>query len=372
MIQTVLKTPLFSRSEVKSRSQRWCANDRLPRAQWAVVESKDQEPVAFYFDVNADGKLSDEEKSLPVPPPDLKLGFSCAFITSDFILRTQDQREIPFRYILVGISSNIPYQWGPFCVLEGQTNLTDEPTELVLYPDKLDGYSFTAFGSSSYALFPAGQKVEGYRAHYRLSSLIEYKGTFYRLTLDGVHEKGKTVHVAFEKDPKQTGQWAVALKGKETLTARLGTATVNGAEDDSIDLDTHDTPSSLPEGRYRLSSALIGYGVQKDSDRQATFVDGPVFEIRAGQTRQIEAGDLTLSVRAVNESDRNRPGVKERSVFAQGTPIFLVPQIKGKGGEVYTRFSQKNQRNDFVDVSAHIMILDANGKTVASADMPYT
>jgi hypothetical protein len=83
-------------------------------------------------------------------------------------------------------------------------------------------------------------------------------------------------------------------------------------------------------------------------------------------------GGLTLSVTAVEEQDRGRSDVKERTTFAKGTQLYLALQIQGKAGEVYTRFSQKTGGpGDLTDVKPHVTILDSTGKQVVSTDMEY-
>jgi len=299
------------------------------------------------------------------------MGIPHAFVTPDFTLATQDGREMLFRYILVRISGSTPYQWGPCCVLEGQANLAGEPTKLILYPDKSTAPSFTTFGSSSYTLFPGGPRAGRYPARHPLSSLIEYQGTFYRLKLDGMHEKGKTVRVTLEKDTRPTGRWAVDLQGKETLQARLERATINGAGDNSIHFDLSDTQSPVPHGRYRLSSASITYGVQQDSDWKVAIL-GPEFEIEADKTRPIHLGGPVPSIRAIAENERGRSDAKARTTFAKGTSIYLIPQIQGQAGDRYAQFFRKNPQNSFVGMTAHVAILDEKGKAVASGDVPYT
>jgi hypothetical protein len=351
-------------------------NRSLQKNQWSVVELKDKKPIAFYFDVNADGKLSDDEKFLPAARTESNSPFPYAFMTSDFAMHTEDQREIPFRVVLVGNvydTDRISYMWSPACVLEGQATLAGEPLKLFLYADGFRG-SFTTFGSCSYVLLPAGQKLEGYLPRSPLSSLVYHKGTFYQLKLSGAHEKGKAVQVAFTKDTTPTGRLAITLQGKEPLKARVGRSVINGATGNSIYFEMPDTQSPLPEGRYRLTSGSIGYGVGNDSDWQATFSQGPPFEINAGKTRQIELGGLTLSVGAVDEKERYRSDVKQRSTYAKGTSIYLSPQIKGKAGEVYTRFDglqDKGGLNSFTGVKPHVTIRDPDGKMVASTDMEY-
>jgi hypothetical protein len=348
-------------------------NRALPKAQWSVVELQDQRPIALYFDVNADGELSEQEKFLPAVPSGSNFGYPYAFVTSDFLIR-KDQREIPFRVMLVGNTygdSRVSYMWSPAGVLEGQANLAGEPMRLVLYANGFSG-SFTDFGSCSFMLLPAGQKLEGYLPRSPLSSLIQHERTFYRLKLSGTHEKDKTVRITFEKDTTPTGHLAAALRGKETLKARIASATIQGATDNSIQFQVADLALPLPEGRYRLGYAAVSYGAERDDEWRIMFNEGPTFEINAGKTRQVALGGLTLSVSAVDEKDRYNSNAREQSTYVKGTTIYLTPRIKGKVGEVYTRFSQKNATgNNFTDVKPHLTILDPDGKTVASADMEY-
>jgi len=346
-------------------------NRALPKAQWSVVELKDGEPSAFYFDVNADGELSEAEKSLPVASSRSIFGFPYVFITSDFLLRTE-QREIPFRVMLVGQRSGpqIHYMWSPAGVLEGQATLAGEPRRLVLYANGFSG-SFTDFGSCSFMLLPAGHELEGYLPRSPLSSLIRHQETFYRVKLSGAHEKDKTLRVIFEKDTTPTGQLAPEVRGTEPLQARIASATINGATDNTIHFVVSDLKAPLPEGRYRLSYGTVHYGVQNE-DWRITFSEGPAFEIHADKVQPMELGGLTLSVNAVEEKDRYNQDAQERSAYAKGTTVYLTPQIKGKAGEVYTRVSQKNAGgNNFTDVKPHVTIVDPDGKTVASADLEY-
>ena len=346
-------------------------NGSLPKAKWAVVELKDKKPVAFYFDVDGDGKLSDQERFVPAPPSRPGFGYSYAFITSDFLLRTQDKREIPFRLMLVGSSYGSSPMWSPCCVLEGQGTLAGEPLRLVLYANGFDG-SFTTFGSCSFALLAAQEELKGPVSRNALSSLILYKGTFYRIKLLGTHEKDQVVRVAFERDRTPTGRVAAMLKGKEAVKARVIYSSIAGTADPSIHLGVADALSTLPAGAYKLASGTIRYGIQTDDDWQVTFNEGPGFAVEAAQTCRIELGAPTLSVRAIKEADRYSNDAKEQSTFTRGTSIFLTPQIKGAAGEAYVRFSQKQLGSGpMTDVQSHLTIIGPDGKQVTSADMEY-
>jgi len=368
------KDPFVQAVQERVRESTVVYNGSLPTAKWGVIELKDKVPVALYFDTDADGKLSELERFPLTEPSGPGFGYPYAFVTSDFLLRTQDRREIPFRLLLVGNSygpGEVSYMWSPCCVLEGQVNLAGEPMTLILYTDGFEG-SFTRFGSCSFALLPASQKPSGSVSRSALSSLIRHKGVFYRVTLSGTHAKGETVRVAFQKDTTPTGQIAVELKGKEALKARLTYATITGVTEPSVHLGSSDGLSTLPVGRYRLTSGTISYGVQSDSDWQVTFTDGPGLAVETAQTSRIGLGTPALSIRAIKEQDRYASDAKEQSTFARGTPTFLTPQIKGAAGEMYVRFSQKQAGSSQpTDLQPHLTIVNSDGKQVVSTDMEY-
>jgi len=349
-------------------------NGSLPRAKWSVVELKDKMPVAFYFDLDADGQLSAHEKFLPVASSNPAARDSYTFITSDFLIRTADNGEVPFRIMLVGDASraeNVSYTWSPCCILEGQASLGGEPMRLFLYCQGFPG-SFTSFGRSSFMLVPASKKLDESLPRDTLSSLIYHDRTFYRVKLYGSHEKGKTVRVVPVKDTTATGDMVLDVVGKDSIKTHLAQATVLGAKDTSIEFDLVGVLPALPIGQYKLGSTDITYGLQSDEQWRLRFNEGPAFDIQAGQTSRIKLGAPTLSVRAINEQDRYKSDVKEQSTYAKGTAIYLSPQIKGKAGEVYMRFSQKNAGSDsMTDIKSHLTIVGPDGKQIASADLEY-
>jgi hypothetical protein len=361
---------------VKQRIQEFDTvhNARLPNAPWSVVELKDKKPVALYFDLDGDGKLADNEKIPPTLSSNPRPNYEFAFVTPDFTIRQEDGREIPFRVMLVANSwggEEMNYMWSPCCILEGQATLAGEPMRLFLYEQGFTG-SFTTFGRCSFSLVPAGQKIEGYVPRTTLSSLICHDGVFYRLAFAGSHEKDKTLRLTLQKDTSPTGQMAVQIKGKDAIKTRLANAAINGATDSSIQFNTQNAQSALPVGDYKLSSGSALYGVESDDQWEVSFSEGPAFAVTKDQTTGVDLGELTLSVKSVAEQDRYRNDVKEKAVYAKGTSIYLSPQVKGKAGEVYSRFTRKQaESNQWANVTPHVSILDTDGKEVASADMEY-
>jgi hypothetical protein len=102
------------------------------------------------------------------------------------------------------------------------------------------------------------------------------------------------------------------------------------------------------------------------------FNSGPQLKVAEAQTAHLDLGQPVLSIRAIKESDRNQADAQALSTYARGTPIFLAPQIKGKAGEVYTRFTQREAgMGRTSDIKPHILITASDGKQVASADLEY-
>lgn len=350
-------------------------NAMLPEdMRWSLVELKDNQPVAFYFDLDANGKLSDDEKILPARPQGSDFGYECGFITPDFMVRNQDGKDVPFRLMLVGYrsgSESISYMWTPCAVLEGEAMLAGEPTKMVVYANGFDG-SFSTFRQCSVSLFPASRKVEGYLPRQSLSSLIYYRDAFYRLELTGLHAQGETLTVTVATDTTPTGKIETELTGSQSLKAKLTSATIEGAKDNSIYFSVSGDRTTFPAGAYRLASGYVTYGTQDDDEWRVNFTDGPAFDLAADETSAIELGELKLSVSAVAENDRYRSDVQKKTTFAKGTAIYITPEIVGKAGEAYVRFTQKGSKpNQFTDVKPHLSIKDPDGKEIVSTDLEY-
>jgi hypothetical protein len=350
-------------------------NPDLAGAEWSAVELQDNKAVAFYFDLNADGKLSGNEKILPTT----ELGWDgerieVEFVTPDFIIKT-DGREVPFRVLLRAYSYELEARpncmWSPSCVLEGTSTFNGEPTKLVLYSNGFRG-SFKEFGSCSYSLLTGEEEQKEYVQQETLSSIINYRGQFYRVNLYGSHEKGKAIRAVLEKDRTPTGEFAVRLTGDAKLKSRLNGVTISGSKDKTIYFNISGNQSRLPAKAYRIDRGYLSYGSENEDEWQLNFKEGPEFEIDPERACTVELGRPKLSVSAIDEKKRYHDDAKEQSVYAQGTKIYLTRVIKGMGGELFGRFSHKEQDSRTWDkIQPTIKIEDSEGEEVLSEKMKY-
>ncbi|MHC4215543.1 MAG: hypothetical protein ACYSWP_19500, partial [Planctomycetota bacterium] len=183
------------------------------KAQWSAIEHDGQKPLAFYFDLNANGRLNENEKILPMPDEELNKKNRYEFVTPDFLLKTEDKRRIPFRALLKARFDDdkpgkVRCMWSPSCMLEGTTQIGTKQKKLLLFTNSFEP-SFKKYGSSSYALIDADQQIKSHVSRTTLSSLINYDGTFYRMKLYGRHMQNSIVRVILEKDTSPTGTIAV-------------------------------------------------------------------------------------------------------------------------------------------------------------------
>lgn len=342
-------------------------------AEWSAVELKAKKPVAFYFDLNADGKVSENEKILPVNTEQSSNSTTTEFVTPDFTLKTEDNRKVPFRALLTARTynnqSNLNFMWSPSCVLEGTSTINGQPTKLILFTNGFSG-SFKDFGRCSYYLDKSEKEIGRYISTNTLSSIINYNGQFYNLKLNGTHEEGKTIRAMLEKYTGTTGKLTTKLTGSSDLTAKLTSATIIGSKDKTVYFRTSGGQSELPTGTYQLSRGYLNYGKEKDNEWQLDFSDGPEFAIETDKTGTVELGKPVLSISAVDETKRYQSDVKEQTVYSKGKKIYLTRKVSGMAGELYGRFA-KIENNQQTSIKPSIRIIDPDGEQIASAEMEY-
>jgi hypothetical protein len=124
-------TPFIKELKKEQKELKVVYNRNFKGMEWSAVEIKDKKPVAFYFDLNADGKVSDNEKILPVNTEQRSSSTTTEFVTPDFTVTTKDNRKVPFRALLnvrtYKNRSNLNVMWSPSCVLEGTSTINGQP-----------------------------------------------------------------------------------------------------------------------------------------------------------------------------------------------------------------------------------------------------
>ena len=333
-------------------------------------------PCALYFDLNADGKLSENERILPTRKADQGV----EFITPDFVQPVEGGGQTLCRVLLrVNFyqgSSEPNCMWSPAALLEGAATLNGRPARLLLYASNPGG-GFDQYGRSSYSLLLGDQAkpVPGeYVPRETLSSLIASEGQFYHLTLQGRYSNGLPARVLLAKDTSPTGALAVKLVGSNALQATFSSLDLRGAEDKTIVLrvSTSKGKMTLPEGAYVVDSGVISYGASNRQDWDVSFTQGPRATVKAGQVFELALGQPTLRVRAINERERYTSNPAELATFKQGTRIYLEPRILGRGQEVFGRFRQSTSaKGDKTDRPPRITITGPDGKELLSKVMEY-
>lgn len=342
-------------------------NPNFKEAQWAVVELKGKSPVALYFDLNADGKLTDNEKILPVKEKDEY--DRVEFITPDFVMTTAQDRKVPFRALLQARDGG-DAMWSPSCVMKGTSTINDKSIQMILFANGFSG-SFVDFGRGYCAFKEQSQEENPRVSRQTLSSLINYEGQFYRMRFINHPDTKGAVRAVLEKDTSETGKLAVKLTGNEDIKTRLSSATINGATDATIQFNVSgDNEIELPVGEYKLDRGYIYYGKENADEYYVNFSQGPLAKIEADKHLDVEIGKPKMVVSAVDQKERYSSFVEEKTVFKKGTTIFLSPKIQGNADELYSSFS-KTESQWRVDVEPTVEILDDNGKQIAQATMEY-
>ncbi len=342
-------------------------NPNFKNAQWAVVELKGKSPIALYFDLNADGKLTDNEKILPVKEKDEYN--QVEFITPDFVMTTSQDRKVPFRVLLQARDGGSS-MWSPSCVMKGSSTINDKNNQMILYANGFSG-SFVEFGRGNFAFKEQSQEENSRVSRQTLSSLINYEGQFYRMRFIKHPEKEGVIRAVLEKDTSETGKLAVKLTGNEDIKTRLSSASISGAADATIQFNiSGDKEIELPVGEYKLDRGNIYYGKESDNEYYVNFTQGPLAKIEADKRLDVEIGKPKMIVCAVDQKNRYNSPLEEKSVYEKGTTVFLSPKIQGNADELYSGFSKTVSKRR-VDVEPTVEILDDKGKQIAQATMEY-
>jgi hypothetical protein len=371
------ETPFIKEVRKKGGEFSTVYNSHFKGAEWSAVEVKDNKAVAFYFDLDSDGKLSENEKILPIEDTESGSSNRTEFVTPDFTMTTPDGQKVQFRTLLQvrisGSSSRPSCMWSPSCVLEGTSTFNDKLIKLILFGNGFTG-DFDTFGRCSYSLQDAAESSGRYISRHTLSSIINCEGQFYNLSLTGNYKKDKRIQVELEEYVGAIGELAIQLKSNTNVKSKLSYAGMTGVNDETVRF-RFQIPSEqikVPEGTYKLRDGHIQYGVEKTDEWRVDFSEGPEVVINADKTCNVELGKPELSISAIDETKRYHSEKKEKTVYSKGTNVYLSRIIKGKTGELYGRFSEKQTDSSrYTDIQPELEIVDSEGKQVAAAKIEY-
>ena len=372
--QSPAETPFLAEVKKNAKDIEEVYNPNFKGAEWSAVEIKNKQAVALYFDLNADGKLSSNEKILPVKNSESMPDNRTEFVTPDFVMTSRDGSQVQFRALLqvsfYGQQSRPNFMWSPSCVLEGTSTINGKPAKLILYSNGFTG-SFEDFGGSSLSLLTGKQETGSYVPGQTLSSIFNYEGQFYNMKFNGRYGKNSKVRSILTKYTGAIGQLTVALSSDGDLKSELDSATISGNKDNTINFSIPNNQSMLPVGDYKLNRGYIRYGVKDDNEWRLSFTEGPEFTINTNQMCELKPGKPVLTVSAVDENKRYQNDVKEQTTYADGANIYISRKITGKSGELYGRFSQRQENSVYTDIEPEIKIVDSEGKEVVAAKIKY-
>jgi hypothetical protein len=359
-------------------------NPSFKGREWAAVEYKGRQAMAFYFDLNADGKLDDDERFLPTHR-DAAVSESSRednrveFITSDFMNPAEGGGEALCRTLLQvafygGSEPNC--MWSPAAVMDGTATFNRRHARLLLYMDTPGG-SFEKHGSSKYALLTdRGVNLDSgeYIPTETLSSLISFEGQFYHFLVEGRRSNGLPARVLLTKYTSHTGALALKLNGSESLETKVSSLSLQGVDDQKVffRLNPGKTGVFLPVGAYKLSHGAVSYRSASSQEWGVSFTQGPRTTIKADEEAVLQLGRPLLEVRAVEERQRYNRSTAVATSFKRGTRIYLEPTIIGENKESFSRFRQSSaSKKDKVDCPPKITITGPDGKQVLSKNMEY-
>ena len=343
-------------------------NARFRGAQWSAVELRGKRPVAFYLDLDANGKVTANERLTPTPTEQKDV---VDFVTPDFCMTTEEGSRVPFRVLLRTQRygrSELNCMWSSACVLEGESTLEGQPAKLILSPYGPSGAyeRYGQYGQSMVGLAVGPEQGQVERAS--LSSLIRHQGQFYQLRVQS-NTSRQAVRVLLARDVSPRGKLVVGVACENDPDARLPWARITGGEG-SIHLNLRQDEEELPVGKYRLERGQIAWSSGETSWR-CDFQKGPEFDVAAAQETRVRLGQPKLMVRVVPEDKRYEENTQSQSVYVQGARIYITRQVQGMTGEEYGRFSKKGVENWYQDVKPQIRITDPDGKEVIAKPMEY-
>jgi hypothetical protein len=354
-------------------------NPFLHDRQYTPIEYKDKEVLHAYFDLNADGELSDEERFSPVEVSERSRrgDDTTVFMTPDFTVTNEQGQKTPFRILLWvafhGDSKEPNVTWSPMGVYEGVADLNGQPMKLYLFPD-FSSQCYAKYARSRYGLVPTSQGKSDYVPQATFSSLVVHDKRFYRMTLDEVNPSNQSIKISFIQDKTPCGKIALKVNGKEEFKYSLNHANLNGAEDGTVHFNIQKGMDQLPVGDYTISYGSFAYGKEKPEGYSTSFQNVPAFAITKDRITTIELGKPEIKIQAVEENKRYHGDKTYKTEFSEGTAVYIDAAFVGIAKETYRGFDLQVQKENYTaheSIKARILITDSKGSEVVAKELEY-
>ncbi len=350
-------------------------NSEFVGAELSALEIHRGKPVAYYLDLNADGKVTANERIQPIQGEN---DTETLFVTPDFAFINRYKKPVTFRALLTVRKyrgrDDLNTMWSPCCVLEGETVHEGQPTQVTLFSAGLSG-AFDRFGSTSVTLHIGTGVPTKNGARSSLSRLIHLQDRFYQLDLRQADQNPYALRLILTPDRSATGTVKLQFEPTDRLKSELRWIRINGAgPDDDIFLSAN--TDKLPVGRYRVSRGSLIYGTEEDPKSWTLDFDkGPIFAMTADAETTVSLGQPKLGIQAVADNNRHQNKPTTQTTYQRGTQIYLTREVNGMAGEAYGRFETRRDPKasgyDYRSVMAQVSIRDPQGKQILSKDLEY-
>ena len=210
-------------------------NSTLTGRKWAGIDYRGQTVSALYFDLNADGKLQDNERI----PATRKTAQGYQVITPDFMQPLKQGGQVLCRVLVEANfygNARPNCLWSPAALMEGMAVFEGKTNRLLLFADGPGGV-FDQYGSSSYSLADLDGIKSGpqtFVSRETLSSIIARGEQFYRLSVEGRRSNGLPARVVLVKDTSPTGGLTVKLTSTNALQTSLITLSPRSQRQDGV------------------------------------------------------------------------------------------------------------------------------------------
>lgn len=341
--------------------------------EYSAVVTEGDRSVALYFDLDANGKFTDNEKIPPIDKPATNRS-TTEFVTPVIAFTTSDGRKVQYRLLLRDYmygEGDHNFMWSPSCLWTSKATLQGEPVEVMLFDSNFNG-SFQEFGTDSIALVDKNTEIHssGYVPRDPLSRLVRHGDKFLRVAFTG-SEDAETFRIELVEDRTPVGSLSLNVKADREVKTNLRNIRLVGTGEEKILFEVKDIAVRIPQGPYRLESCDLYYETDDAEKWQVSLSEGPEIEVRSTKAVEVALGKPGLDVTVVEEAKRWSEEVAPTTEFSAGEALYISRKLEGRSKETYGRFYRRNESASFEAMEPLLRIVDAKENVVVDESLPY-